>query len=84
MKTFIKHANTLLFAMCLALIASLMVNLFEMSELREELSIAQAQLETIELELPAGVTEPLTPETIQAIDMFCASWEEMTHETEAE
>ncbi|MEE8423855.1 MAG: hypothetical protein V3S49_04885 [Thermodesulfobacteriota bacterium] len=49
----------------------------KVERLRQELSVTKAQLDTIEPELPAGVTEPLTPETVQAIDMFCASWREI-------
>jgi len=45
--------------------------------LKTENNMLKTQLETHEPLTPTGTTEPLTPETVMAIDMFCASWEEM-------
>jgi hypothetical protein len=50
------------------------------NKLNSEIQLLKSQLETIEPELPVGVTEPLSPETVMAIDMFCVSWREIKGE----
>jgi len=65
------------FALITGLFLILGIQLFHIQDLKVANNLLETQRDTLEPELPSGVTTPLTPETVMVVNLFCSSWEEL-------